>query len=34
MVPPVMHDGVREAAEKEGTCYSGRLTGLYLLVKF
>lgn len=29
MVPKVMQDEV-----KEGTCYSGRLTGLYLLVKF
>lgn len=34
MVPKVMQDEVKEAAEKEGTCYSGRLTGLYLLVKF
>lgn len=34
MVPKVTQDEVREAAEKEGTCYSGRLTRLYLLAKF
>lgn len=34
MVPKVTQDEVREAAKKEGTCYSGRLTRLYLLAKF